>query len=115
MLERIFSCDCKCVQKNIYTVLASAHLALLVGSVIGSATPQLRNNELKNLVLYLLVFVLVFLILEWLCENNYSEVAWVIAVLPLLACVLHGHRMAQLGMYEPTNLPQMVLQRYRII
>jgi intracellular septation protein A len=115
VFKRIFSCDCACVQKNIYTVLAVASLVTMIGSVAGSQNTLMRNRELKYVGVYLVVAVVVFLALEWLCNNNYRYVAWGVALLPLVAAVVHGYSMARAGNYEPNNIPRMVLQRYNLL
>ena len=115
VLRRMFSCNCQCVQKNIYTILAIASLVMMAGSVAGSEDRKMRMQELKYLIIYLIVAVFVFLLLEWLCENKHYEMAWGVSVLPLLAAIIHGYRMAQSGHVESNNLPRMFLQRYNLL
>ena len=114
MLNRVFHCDCECVQKNVYTVLAGASLVMMVGSIIGANGKELKMQEVKYLVLYLIIAVVVFLALEWLCANHHKDVAWVLALLPLVATLIHGYRMAKSGHFEANNLPRMVLQKYKL-
>jgi len=114
MLQRVFHCDCDCVQKNVYTVLAGASLVMMAGSVAGADSRELKMQEAKYLVLYLVVAVVVFLVLEWLCAHNHKNVAWLLALLPLVAALSHGYRMGQAGHFEANNLPRLVLQRYKL-
>ena len=114
IVQRVFHCDCDCVQKNVYTVLAGASLIMMAGSVAGANDRNLKMQEAKNLILYLVVAVVVFLALEWLCVNNHKNVAWVLALLPLVAALLHGYRMARSGHFEANNLPRLVLQKYKL-
>jgi len=46
-VHRIFHCDCDCVQKNVYTVLAGASLIMMVGSVAGANSRELKMQEAK--------------------------------------------------------------------
>jgi uncharacterized membrane protein YcaP (DUF421 family) len=112
MLQRIFHCNCDCVQTNVYTVLALANLVMMLGSVVGAQSKDVRMRELKYLVLYLIVFVVIFLVLEWLCANNHSMIAWVLALLPFVSALIHGHRMAKSGHIEANNLLRMGLNRF---
>ena len=115
VLGRIFSCECECPQKNVYALLAVANVVMLVGSVAGANNVAMRNQELKYLLVNVVVAIVVYLALEWLCENNHNVVAWVIALLPVVAALIHGYRMAQSGRVETTTIPSMVLEKYRLI
>ena len=109
IVQRVFHCDCECAQKNVYTVLAGVSLIMMAGSVAGANDRNLKMQEAKNLVFYLVVAVVVFLILEWLCANNYKNAAWVLALLPLLAALIHGYRMGRAGHFEANNMPRILL------
>ena len=87
---------------------------MMVGSVAGANGRALKMQEAKYLVLYLVVAVVVFLVLEWLCAHNHKNVAWLIALLPLVSALMHGYKMARTGYFGASELSELVLQKYKL-
>ena len=52
-----------------------------------------RNSDrlVKGVIVWLVVVAIMYYILDWLVKNNHSEVAWLVACLPLVGVVIHAH------------------------
>jgi len=91
-LNNILRCDVSCPQKHVFVLLVLPVIVMLLGQVVGAV----RNKNVKNVILELLIVIVVALlvvyVIEWLCKNGYSNGAWLVAVLPLLASAYEGYK-----------------------
>lgn len=79
-----------CSQPIFY--LGSAMMSLAAFTVYISKLQQARKistlNMLLMLVIYVLVVYVVSRVINWCCTKGYNNVAWVLAVLPVLSILL---------------------------
>lgn len=104
---------CSCPQKTVYVVLAGSMLVHLLGIYAGSskAGKPIKNFAVKFIV-SLVIILIVFKLLEWMCSKytkTWIIVAWVIALLPLLSYLLYGYASGMLNgnIFLLTSIPRL--------
>ena len=63
----------------------------LVSIVTFSTLERNTDKLVKGVIVWLVVVAIVYYILDWLVKNKHSEVAWLVACLPLVGVVIHAH------------------------
>lgn len=82
---------CLCPQKNVYLVLALAFIAFNIGIFTNINMKNGNTNGfLQRFILNIIIIVLVYKLLEYLCNKKHIKTAWVISLLPLINCGLLG-------------------------
>jgi di/tricarboxylate transporter len=80
--------NCSCPQKTVYVVIAGTTLVNLLGLYSGaSKVGAVTKNFAVKFIISVLVVILIFKVLEWMCTKNttgWNTLAWVIALLPLV-------------------------------
>lgn len=61
-------------------------------SILTFSTLERNSDKLvQGVIVWLVVVAVMYYILDWLIKNNHSEVAWLVACLPLVGVVVHAH------------------------
>ena len=61
-------------------------------SILTFSTLERNTDRLvKGVIVWLVVVTLVYYVLDWLVQNKHSNVAWLVACLPLVGVVVHAH------------------------
>ena len=104
---------CSCPQKTVYIILVGSILVQLLGLYAGSlkAGKPIKNFAVQ-FVISLVIILIIFKLLEWMCSKNtqtWRLVSWVIALLPLLSYLLYGYATGMVGgnVLLLTNLPRL--------
>jgi len=52
-----------------------------------------RNSDrlVKGVIVWVVVVAIMYYLLNWLVQNKHTEVAWLVACLPLVGVVVHCH------------------------
>ena len=91
-LNNVLRCDVSCPQKHVFVLLVLPVIVMLLGQVAGAVRHTGLRNVVVELVLVIVVALLVVYVIEWLCKNGHVNIAWVVAVLPLLASASEGYK-----------------------
>lgn len=82
---------CNCPQKTAYAVLAIGIILVNLGIIYGLYTKKMSvNRNVKMFIVSLVTITLLYMLLNWLCQNNHSTIAWIITALPLITYFLIG-------------------------
>ena len=97
---------CKCPQKTMYVSYAIYSLFLLSGILVSMLStknnellgqPKLRNKFIKIFAIIILSVLLMYLLIDWCCKNNYKFAAWVLAGLPFVSLFYTGYMGSSVG------------------
>ena len=94
MFNNFTSCNQNCVQPYVYGLLV---LPTLLTAFVAAITAYVKGRSsagqsfLIAFVASLVVIVLVWYLLQWLCKNNHHMIAWLVAILPLILPLVYGY------------------------
>jgi len=81
---------CTCPQKSVYIILGLAYVAFYIGVVANLHDKNIRNKSMKKFIINIILILLVYKLLEILCDKKYNIIAWIIAFLPLVTFLMAG-------------------------
>jgi hypothetical protein len=82
---------CRCPQKSVYIILGLGFIIFNIGILINLNNKNINTNKfLQRFLLNIILIILVFKLLEILCDKKYNNIAWFIAILPLVNFLILG-------------------------
>ena len=92
---------CKCPQKSVYIILGLAFIIFNIGILINLNKNNVNTNKfLQRFLLNIVLIILVYKLLEILCDKKYNNVAWFIAILPFLNYLIMGIGFSQAVLFN---------------
>lgn len=93
---------CKCPQKSVYIILGLVFLLINLGVIIELNRRKMSIKKvLQSFILKIIVIILVYKLVEYLCNKKSNTIAWVIAILPFFTYV--GFGMKFMSLLSPSN------------
>ena len=92
-LQQYLKCNNGCIQPLVYLIGSLPLIVLLISFTIGIILNGQVFNKLQFIIiatLIIMIIVLVFKLLEWLCANNYGTIGWVLVGLPYISALMGG-------------------------
>ena len=77
-----------CLPAQIYLLLSVITIVLIIFGIDRNKSDKLHNDTTFHLLLSLLIKIIVIslwvTLLNWLCKNNHTTIAWIILLFPWL-------------------------------
>lgn len=87
-------CKNDCKQATVYIVAQSVWILLYVGFVLYLLNKSKVNTQvLGPLIMMIVITVIFYYLINYLCDNNYDTIAWIISLLPYITALVWGYHM----------------------
>ena len=92
-------CKNDCKQATVYVVAQSVWILLYIGFVVALLhKSKVSTAVLGPLVIMIVMTVIFYYLINYLCDNDHDTVAWIISLLPYVSAVVWGYYMVPLMM-----------------
>jgi uncharacterized protein YqhQ len=105
---------CSCPQKTLYAVTALVHILTQLGYLLAIRKESNLNSKIGFFILAIVIAILVFKLIEYLCNKQYNTIAWILAILPLISSISLGFLIEKdCKFYSKKNIYDINLSKYR--
>jgi hypothetical protein len=81
-----------CPQTTVYLVAQSVWVLTYAALLVSFSQKNLLNSTmLMSFVGMIVIMVIFYYLLEWLCSKNYDIIAWIVAMLPFITAIVWGY------------------------
>jgi hypothetical protein len=92
-------CKNDCKQATVYVVAQSVWILLYAGFVLALLNKTSMGVKLLGPLIIMVVLTLVFFyLINFLCEKGHDTIAWIISFLPYISAIVWGYHMVPLMM-----------------
>jgi hypothetical protein len=90
-------CKNDCKQATVYVVAQSVWILLYLGFILAILNKTKVSGQLIFPLIMMIVFTVLFYhLITYLCEKQYGNIAWIIAILPYISAMVWGYHIVPL-------------------
>jgi hypothetical protein len=103
MLENYLKCNNNCIQPLVYIIPAIMSIIILLSTTFGATIKgdsAVANYLLFNSIIYILIAIIMFKILEWFCTKGEYTIAWLLVGIPYFVMAITGFYVGYKGVNQ---------------